>query len=92
MYLLWRKVSVKNHKIWFCKHYMKNKPSSKEGSLKVEHSRAKRKSVTETVAPRNVFSVERKKGISQKCQRTVSEITYSRGIPNKFSESKCAVC
>ena len=40
---------------------MKNKRSSAEGSLKIEHSRAKCKSATETAAPRNVFFVERKR-------------------------------
>ena len=64
---------------------MKNKRSSAEGSLKIEHSRAKCKSATETAAPRNVFCGE--KEICQKFQKTAPEITYSKGIPHRFSES-----
>ena len=68
---------------------MKNKRSSEGGSQKVEHSRAKRKSSTETVAPaERVFCGEKDRDLS-KCQKkpeTVSKITLSRGIPHKFSD------
>ena len=50
MYLLWIDVSVKYHKIRFCKYYMKSERSSEEGSLKVRHGRTKCKSATETAA------------------------------------------
>ena len=46
---------------------MKNKRSSEGGSQKVEHSRAKRKSSTETVAPAEcVFCGEKERGLSKK--------------------------
>ena len=86
MCLLWIEVSVKYHKIRFCKYYMKSKRSSEEGSLKVQHGRTKCKSATETAAPWNVFFCG-EKYICQKCHRTAPEITYSRGIPHTFSES-----
>ena len=57
MCLLWIEVSVKYHKIRFCKYYMKCKRSSEEGSLKVQHGRTKCKSATETAAPWNIFFV-----------------------------------
>ena len=57
MCLLWIEVSVKYHKIRFCKYYMKSKRSSEEGSLKVQHGRTKCKSATETAAPWNIFFV-----------------------------------
>ena len=45
---------------------MKNKRSSKGGSQKIEHSSAKRKSSTETVAPAEcVFCGEKEKGLSK---------------------------
>ena len=48
---------------------MKNKRSSEGGSQKVEHSRAKRKSSTETVAPAEcVFCGEKDRDLS-KCQK-----------------------
>ena len=69
---------------------MKNKRSSEGGSQKIERSRAKRKSSTETVAPVEcVFCGEKEKYLSKmwKEQKQVSEITRSKGIPHKFSES-----
>ena len=46
---------------------MKNKRSSEGGSQKIEHSRAKRKSSTETVAPAEcVFCGEKERGLSKK--------------------------
>ena len=55
---------------------MKNKRSSEGGSQKVEYSRAKRKSSTETLAPVDCIFCRGKKGICQKCQksRTVPQI------------------
>ena len=73
---------------------MKNKRSSEGGSQKVERSRAKRKSSTETVAPVEcVYCGQKEKDLSKMSKKTskktetVSEITQSRGIPYKFSES-----
>ena len=69
---------------------MKNNGSSEGGSQKVEHSRAKRKSSTETVAPVDcVFCREKEKGMSKMSTKTetVSEITSSRRAPHKISES-----
>ena len=74
---------------------MKNKRSSERGSQNVERSRAKRKSSTETVAPVEcVYCGEKEKDLSKMSKKknsekteTVSEITRSRGIPYKFSES-----
>ena len=78
---------AKHHKTCFHKYFMKNKRSSKEGSLEVEHSRAKCKSATETAAPRNAFFVVERNRFVKNVKRTASEITYSKGIPQKFSES-----
>ena len=68
---------------------MKNKRFSEGVSQKVEHSRAKRKSSTETLAPVDCIFCCGKKRICKKCQksRTVPQITRSRRIPHKFSES-----
>ena len=49
--LLLTEKRAKCHKTCFHKYYMKNKCSSEGGSQKVQQSRAKRKSSTETVAP-----------------------------------------
>ena len=73
---------------------MKNKRSSERGSQNVERSRAKRKSSTETVAPVEcVYCGQKEKDLSKMSKKTskktetVSEITQSRGIAYKFSES-----
>ena len=70
---------------------MKNKRSSEGGFQKVEHSRAKCKSSTETVAPvEYVFCGEKERNLSKMSKKkteTVPEITRSRRIPHKFSES-----
>ena len=69
---------------------MKNKRSREGGSQNVERSRAKRKSSIETVALVEwVFCGEKESDLSKMSRKTetVSEITHSRGIPHKFSES-----
>ena len=74
---------------------MKNKCFSEGSSQKVEHSRAKLKSPAVTVGPAEcVFCREEERDLAKmsKKTKTISEITHSRGIPHKFSESECAAC
>ena len=69
---------------------MKNKRSSEGNSQKVERSRVKLKSSTETVAPVEcVFCGEKERDLSKMSKKpeTVSEITRSRGIPYNVLES-----
>ena len=65
---------------------MKNKRSSEGGSQKVEHSRAKRKSSTETVAPVEcVFCGEKERDLSkmsknpQKTKQKQSQKSHAAG-------------
>ena len=49
---------------------MKNKRSSERGSQKLEHSRAKRKSLTETLVPRKcIFSGEKERDLPKMSEK-----------------------
>ena len=87
--LLLTEKRARYHKTCFHKYCMKNKRSSEGGSQKVERSRAKRKSSTETVAPvEYIFCQEKERDLSKiykkEKKETVSEITRSGRIPQVF--------
>ena len=67
---------------------MKNKHSSEGGSQKAEHSRAKRKSSTETVAPvEYVFCEEQKKKKQKQSKKLHAAWEYHRSF-----QSSCVAC
>ena len=73
---------------------MKNKHSSKGGSQKAEHSRAKRKSSTETVAPvEYVFCGEKERDLSKisKKQKQSKKLHAAWEYHRSF-QSPCVAC
>ena len=63
---------------------MKNKRSSEEGSIEVEHSRAKCKSATETAAPRNAFFVVERKRFVKNVKEQPQKLHIARGYHRRF--------